>query len=88
VPYPPTTGHPLAARVSPTEAAEIVDRHVDTIYSALAAKELCGDQRVAGGRWRIYVDCLAAWDAGRKCDHQLAASNVVPFPGAPKAVSA
>lgn len=87
MPYPPTTGPALAARVSPTEAAEIVDRHLDTIYSALAAKELCGDQRVKGGRWRIRIDCLAAWDAGEKCAHQLAASNVVPFPGA-KAASA
>lgn len=51
-------------------AAGRASRHEQTVRKALEAGELHGGQRVAGGRWRIHVDCLDAWCLGEKCTHQ------------------
>lgn len=53
-----------------TQAAEIADRHVDTVLVALQTGELDGGQRKKGGRWRIHRDCLDAWLRGERCEHQ------------------
>lgn len=56
-------------------AAEHVAHHPDTIRRACEAGELHGIQRQAGkSHWRIHVDCLNAWAAGEKCEHQAAAA--------------
>lgn len=54
------------------QAAEHAGCHPDTVRKAAESGDLHGAQRKPNGRWRIHVDCLDAWCAGAKCDHQIA----------------
>lgn len=51
-------------------AADHVNCHPQTVRKALASGDLHGRQRTAKGHWRIHVECLDAWAAGDKCEHQ------------------
>lgn len=64
----------MSARIwhNTTQASEHAGCHRDTVLRALEAAELHGTQRKTKGRWRIHIDCLNAWCAGDKCDHQRA----------------
>lgn len=55
---------------STAQAAEHAGRHPVTVRNALASGELHGGQRSAGCQWRIHRDCLDAWVAAEKCEHQ------------------
>lgn len=53
-----------------TQAGEYAGRHRDTVEKACQSGELHGVQRTKRGHWRIHKDCLEAWVAGAKCEHQ------------------
>jgi len=68
-------------RLTVEEAAADARVHPETIRDACRSGELHGSQRIKRGRWTIEEPCLAAWLAGKKCEHQrAAASTVVQFP--------
>lgn len=56
--------------LSVDEAAVYAKRHRVTLWRHLESGELHGSQRKAKGRWVIRVECLDAWMAGEKCEHQ------------------
>ena len=55
---------------STSTGADHTGYHTVTLLKALESGELHGSQRKPKGRWRIHVDCLDAWVAGEKCEHQ------------------
>lgn len=57
---------------STAQAADRAGCHVDTVLKACENGELHGSQRKVRGRWRIHVECLDAWCAGERCEHQMA----------------
>lgn len=67
----------LSKRLTVTEAAAAANRHPKTIQLALAAGDLHGTQRVAGGRWLVKEVCLEAWLDNASCEHQP--TNVLPM---------
>lgn len=56
------------------QAAEHAGCHRDTVLKALEAGELHGSQRKPGGRWRIHIGCVDAWNLGERCEHMRAAA--------------
>lgn len=54
------------------DAAAYAGNHPVTLRKAFESGELHGSQRTKNGRWRVHVDCLDAWCAGVKCEHQKA----------------
>lgn len=56
-------------RLTVAQAADVAQRHPQTIRRACETGELHGLQRVRKGRWLIHPDCLDAWLDGQKCEH-------------------
>lgn len=53
------------------QAAAHVGAHVQTVLKAAGVGDLHGSQHTKpNGRWRFHRDCIDAWAAGEKCDHQ------------------
>lgn len=52
------------------QAADKTDYSTKWIYEAVRSGELHGSQRSVGAKWLIRPDCLDAWVAGEKCEHQ------------------
>ena len=52
------------------QAAEYAICHDQTVRKAAECGELHGSQRTAKGRWKFRRECLDAWMAGEKCEHQ------------------
>ena len=52
------------------QAAEATDYSTKWIYDALRSGELHGSQRSKNAKWLIRSECLDAWVAGEKCEHQ------------------
>lgn len=60
-------------KLNAEQAAEYAHAHVDTIRRFAALGTLHGSQRKSpGGKWLFDRECLDAWLAGEKCQHQQA----------------
>lgn len=55
------------------QAAERTDYSDKWIYDAVRSGELHGSQRSKNAKWLIRPECLDAWVAGEKCEHQQVA---------------
>jgi predicted site-specific integrase-resolvase len=51
-------------------AAARAGMHYQTLRVAASDGELHGYQRVVAGKWRFRPECVDAWVAGEKCEHQ------------------
>jgi len=54
------------------QAANVTDYSTKTVYEAVRSGELHGSQRAKAAKWLIRPECLDAWVAGEKCEHQTA----------------
>lgn len=54
------------------QAALATDYSTKTVYEAVRSGELHGSQRAKAAKWLIRPECLDAWVAGEKCEHQTA----------------
>lgn len=51
--------------ISPAEAAQMADVHVNTVYQALTSGELKGHQRTKpNGRWKTTPEAVESWITG------------------------
>lgn len=55
------------------QASDETTYHRVTLWRALESGRLHGIQKIRGGKWLIEPDCLHAWLAGRRCEHQAQA---------------
>lgn len=54
------------------QSAERLGYSTKTVYDAVQSGELHGLQRTKHTKWLIRPECLDAWVAGEKCEHQSA----------------
>jgi excisionase family DNA binding protein len=52
------------------QAAEATGYSTKWIYNGVRSGELHGSQRSKTSKWLIRRECLDAWVAGEKCEHQ------------------
>lgn len=57
-------------RLTTAEVAEITRYSVQTIRVLLEGGVICGNQRIARGRWLVEEACLRAWMANEPCEHR------------------